>query len=803
MQSAPETQRLRIIVSGVVQGVGFRPFVWRLASALGLSGYVRNNNGQVEIEIQGVSNAVESFVKELSTKSPPLARIENIDKIRQDTIETSIDFFIKESNSSQESMKFVPPDVATCEDCLGEMMNAQDRRYRYPFINCTNCGPRFTIISSLPYDRKSTSMSAFEMCEHCQSEYEDPSSRRFHAEPNACWTCGPQLRWECSNTNPDVSANLTIASQLKGEQALHSALRALRRGETIAVKGLGGFHLMLDANSEKSIELLRQKKHRPSKPFAVMMTDLEMVRQYCNTSEQEEQSLIDISRPIVLIKKRPGKELSNNLTAGIGRLGVMLPYTPLQKLLLDDYQKPLIATSANLSEEPIVINNDDARVRLSLLVSGFLDNDRDIYSRYDDSVVQIAAGSLQIMRRSRGIAPTPIKLPFMSHRTVLACGAHLKNTFCLIKKDMAYLSQHIGDLENLESESHFFDSLRRFQKLFDLSYDLIAHDNHPDYLSTNIAHTLAKEVGVQEIIPTQHHHAHIVSCMAENGIDTPVIGIAFDGIGYGDDHSLWGGEFMLVSYSDYRRLASFEEYPLPGSSAAVKHGWRMALSYIIGGEEDSSEFFQPFIESLALRFGSKNVDIVRKQIERKLNAPMTSSCGRLFDGVAALLGLCQEADFEAQAAMELEDLAFTSCEESLIERHRPYPFELLVDEKEPVRVNLKRLIKAIYMDLNNGVTRATIAAKFHRTIACIVREICLMIRKETNNNDVCLSGGVFQNRLLLSLVLSELRQNGFNVFKAKQLPCNDGGISLGQAIIALAKVNGLTYKTPRGEVECV
>lgn len=781
------TTRLRIEVSGIVQGVGFRPFVYGLAVACKLSGFTRNRNGIVEIEVEGAQEQIDEFREKLVSKAPPLASISEIEETVMVPLKTTLDgFHIRDSLNLGAGARFIPPDAATCDQCISEIFDSTNRRFRYPFTNCTNCGPRFTIIKSLPYDRAVTTMQKFEMCAVCQIEYEDPADRRFHAQPNACHDCGPSLRWsDHSGKNYDR------------EDAVSAALGQLAESKIVAVKGLGGYHLMADATSDSAISRLRQLKQRQAKPLALMMADLEMVRLHCKLSEIEANRLSAPDRPIVILERLESSTLPTQIAPGINRLGVMLPYTPLHHILLTDFRNPLIATSGNFSEEPIVIDNYDAHDRLGSIACGFLDHNREIFSRYDDSITQIISGEQTVLRRSRGIAPKPIKLPFRTTRTVLACGAHLKNTFCFIAGDNAYISQHIGNLDSLESHEHFEKSLETYMHLFDLSCDLIAHDKHPDYLSTAIAATLAAS-GNKPLISTQHHHAHIVSCMVENGITDRVIGVAFDGIGYGDDGTLWGGEFMLATIDKFYRRAHFEPMPMPGGNLAIQQPWRMALSYLLGTGLSEDNTFLAFKESLLRRKGKTAVAVVSQQIRQKLNSPLTSSCGRVFDAMSAFLNICMDADYEGQAAMELEALATKSQSLDSIIELISYPFEIVEDPILIIRVT--PVFASAAQDIISGHSVALVAAKFHRTIAQIVIDVCSRIRNESRLNDVCLSGGVFQNKLLLGLLLKLLPEHEFNVHIQHLLPSNDGGLSLGQAAIALAQVNALIFE--KGEKPC-
>lgn len=781
MQVIATDIRVRIAVSGVVQGVGFRPFVYNLAVRHSLVGYVRNNAGSVEIEVQGSSCAIDSFIDKLRRKPPPVSLIQYISTEYIDIpSEPESQFEIRQSAaSSSVQQNFVPADMATCRDCLNELFDETNRRFRYPFINCTSCGPRFTIISSLPYDRPSTTMAAFKMCRLCQKEYDDPADRRFHAQPNACANCGPSLTFFDRKKSQHYS----------NEAALAHTIEQLQAGHIIAIKGLGGFHLVCDAKDGAAVQRLRQRKLRARKPFALMMSSLDMVRKHCHLSVEEQREITSLHRPIVLLKRRHDTILSTDVAPGLDCLGVMLPYTPLHHLLLSDYGNPLVVTSGNTSEEPIAIDNDEAIERLVNIADSFLVHDRQIHSRYDDSVVQIIDKEKITLRRARGIAPLAIRLPFKATAQVLACGAHLKNTFCLIQNDQAYVSQHIGDLENVETSEHFEQTLKTYTNLFGFAPDIIAHDSHPDYLSTAFGNQLA--AGGQLLqFDVQHHHAHIVSCMIEHGLMEPVIGVAFDGHGYGLDGTLWGGEFFIASPTRCERLAHLEPVRLPGGSQGIKQPWRMALSYAYSGPPGNTGAFPGFAEALSELHGKQAVQIVKKQIESGLNSPFTSSCGRLFDAMSALLGNHYTTGYEGQAAIELQALANQAIEH-LDSASAPYPFEIIGDSA-PFVVSAKPVLEAAYADYLQGTKASMVAARFHHTIAHMMLATCYRLHRLTGIEKICLSGGVFQNILLLRLAKKLLSSAGLQVFFPQQLPANDGGLSLGQAVVALAKADAIT-----------
>jgi hydrogenase maturation protein HypF len=750
----------RISVRGVVQGVGFRPFVYRLAQEYNLKGWVRNTSGNVEIEVEGNEEALENFLGDLQTKAPPMARIETVEATFHPQ-KGYTEFKIGESLSREGQYQLVSPDIATCNECKKEIFSPTDRRFRYPFTNCTNCGPRFTIIEDIPYDRPKTTMHKFEMCPQCQREYADPLNRRFHAQPNACPKCGPSLKLVDGDGTP-----------VEGSDVIKAASQLLKEGKILAIKGLGGFHLACDATSEAAINILRARKRRPCKPLAVMLPTLEEIERHCLLSTEERKLLQSPQCPIVLLRwKRSSSNISPAVAPNLKYLGVMLPYTPLHHLLLAETNLPLVMTSGNLSEEPIAKDNDEALRRLKGIADYFLLHNRDIYARYDDSVYMVE-GTPQAIRRARSYAPYPVFLPFQS-KQILACGAELKNTFCLTKDEHAFLSQHIGDMENEETLEHFENTIQLYKKLFRLEPEIIAYDMHPEYLATKYALQAGAEPGLS-LIPVQHHHAHIVSCLVENKVESTVIGVAFDGTGYGTDNAIWGGEFLLADWRSFKRVGHMEYVPLPGGEAAIKKPYRMALGYLYSllGEDFP-------LDGLPLsRLNPTELDIIKRQLKRGINCPLTSSAGRLFDAVSALAGVRGEIDYEAQAAIELEMLAPDEVNKS-----ESYPFSIV--EREGVRVvKLGGLLSAIVRDVRNQTPASVISLKFHNTMAQIIAETCKLVAKDAGINQVALSGGVFQNRLLLKLATAALQREGFSVLTHHLVPCNDGGISLGQVVVA-------------------
>ncbi|MBA3947284.1 MAG: carbamoyltransferase HypF [Herpetosiphonaceae bacterium] len=763
-------ERRRITIQGIVQGVGFRPFVYGQALRSGLAGFVLNDSSGVTIEVEGEQGLLEAFQCALHELAPPLARVDSIAaEVVPPRGETA--FVIAHSQSGSTRGALISPDTATCDDCLRELFDPADRRYGYPFINCTNCGPRFTIVQDVPYDRAKTTMRLFPMCPACQAEYEDPLDRRFHAQPNACPVCGPRVRLlDCA-----------------GHEQLHAdpiaaASRQLAGGAILAIKGLGGYHLACDALNTEAVARLRRRKQREAKPFAVMAPDLETVRRFCDVSNAEAELLTSRRRPIVLLRRRPEGCLAPGVASGYHTLGVMLPYTPLHHLLLHAFataiepgRSPLLVmTSGNLSDEPIAYRDDDAVQCLTSISDGLLVHERAIHMRCDDSVVRVAGGGEQWFRRSRGAAPEPLQLSFDCPVPLLACGGHLKNTFCLGKGRQAFVSHHIGDLENLETLRSFREGIEHFRRLFDIEPVAVAYDLHPDYLATKYA----LDLELPQLIGVQHHHAHIASVLAEHGLTGPVIGVAADGTGYGTDGAVWGCEIMVADLLQFERMAHLRYVPLPGGEQAVRQPWRMAAVYL--DQAYGSAFLDlpvPFVCNLDRRRW-KTLD---QMIARRLNAPPASSLGRLFDAVAALLGIRNEALYEGQAAIELEIIAQPS--------DHSYPFAL--DSESPALLDVAPLIRGIVDDLQWGVPLPEIAGRFHRSVAELLASACLQVRERTGLRAVALSGGVFQNRLLLEQLLGRLEELGFQVYLNRRVPPNDGGLSFGQLAIAAARLRAI------------
>ena len=766
-----------IRVRGTVQGVGFRPMVWRVARHCGIRGSVRNDADGVLICAWGSAEALDRLVLLLQEQCPPLARIEGIERTAQATQDVPEGFLILASGEGP-TQTGVVPDAATCPQCLAEVLDPADRRYRYPFTNCTHCGPRHSIIRAVPYDRGNTTMAAFAMCPACRREYGDPNDRRFHAQPNACPACGPRLTLEeadASPAGPPEGDPMDIARGLIGQ------------GKIVAIKGIGGFHLACDAANPQAVERLRRRKRRYHKPFALMATDLDMIRRYARVGPQEEAMLRDKAAPIVILEAA-GRALAPGVAPGQNTLGFMLPYTPLHHLLLRGARGPMVLTSGNRSDEPQCIDNDEARERLADIADYWLVHDREIANRLDDSVVRVAAGRPRLLRRARGYAPDPIALPdgFEAAPPILAMGGELKNTFCLLRQGHAVVSQHIGDLQEASALKDYARNLGSYRHLFDHRPELVAVDLHPDYLSTRLGRDQAQREGFP-LAEIQHHHAHIASCMAEHGLplDTgPVLGVALDGLGYGDDGGLWGGEFLLADYRGYRRLARFRPIPMLGGNRAAREPWRNTYAHLaasLGWELAAARY--PELEIVQF-LSRKPIDVLHRMFEQGLNSPPASSCGRLFDAVAAALGVCTEAaSFEGQAAIELESLAAQAWEGTDGEA---YPVEQT--EESGMRVLAwGPMWRALLEDLRTGVPRQEVAARFHRGVASAVATTATRLCGREGVGAVALSGGVFQNRLLLEEVSGSLRKAGLEVLMPERLPANDGGISLGQAVIAAAQ----------------
>ena len=756
-------ERYNIQVFGIVQGVGFRPFVYQQAIKHNLKGWVRNTSGYVEIDVEGAQAGITTFINSIRSQAPKAASIEHVEpRVLEQPVGYST-FEIRASQHNHGEYQLVSPDLATCAECTAEIFDPSNRRYCYPFTNCTNCGPRFTIIKDIPYDRPLTTMNCFTMCADCQAEYNNPADRRFHAQPNACRTCGPRL--ELVRNDGHV---------ITCQEPLSEAAHLLREGKIVALKGLGGFQLVCDATNDAAVSELRRRKKRPSKPFAVMLPDVAAVRRYCVMSIDEEKLLESIQSPIVLLKLFSLAGLSANVAPFLKCLGVLLPYTPLHNLLMHKAGIPLVMTSGNLSEEPIASDNDEALKRLCSITDYFLWHDRDIHVRYDDSVAMVVGSEPCLVRRARGYAPYPIQLPFCAEQSVLACGADMKGAFCLTRDNHAFISQHIGEMENAATLDHFENTLVTYKKLFRITPRIIACDAHPDYLSTRFAQKLVQADSDLQLFSVQHHHAHVAACMAENAVTQSVIGVALDGTGYGMDGNIWGGEFLLANYNRCDRLAHFEYVPLPGGDASTRRPIRIANAYVYAllGKEVLMD------SGLAARISAVELDLLCQQIERRINAPLTSSCGRLFDAVAGLIGVCDTINYEAQAAIELEMAATgVDC------RARRYPMEFTLHDGV-YSIRLGELFSAILKDVKNHIDPSEIAACFHISLADTIAALCDELACQSGVETIALCGGVFQNRLLLQSVMDGLQRKKLHVITHKHVPANDGGIALGQAAIA-------------------
>ncbi len=740
---------LKIEVEGLVQGVGFRPFVYRLARKNNCNGYVLNKTDGVLIKIEGSRKDTENFSKELRSDYPVVAWVENI-HVEKDKIENLDDFKILDSRDDlSDEISQISPDIAVCNDCLRDLKK-QPRRLNFPFINCTNCGPRFTIVKDFPYDRDKTTMQVFEMCDNCRKEYNDISDRRFHAQPVACNECGPQY-----------SLHLSDRTVNDFDQILEVLTGLLVDGKIVAVKGMGGYHIMCDAHNEHAVKRLRNSKHREGKPFAVMFPDIDTIEEYAAVSAAEKDTLLSWRRPIVILNSK--KELAFSVCAGFNTIGAFLPYMPVHYLIFERSNLPaVVLTSGNFYEEPIITDNDEAIKHLFKIADAVLTYNRDIFNRTDDSVVKIINNNECVFRRSRGYAPHPVNIN-LDTDGILATGAELVNCFCIGKGNQAILSQHIGDLKNYETYEFYTGTIEKFIRLFRVSPSLVVSDMHPDYLSTRFAESLKIEH-----IKVQHHHAHIASCMAENKLDEPVIGVSFDGTGYGVDGNIWGSEFIIADLRDFERYTHFDYIELPGGDKAVEEPWRTAVSYLY--RYFGNDFYDlklPFLESIE----RKKTDMILAAIDKKINCPLTSGAGRLFDAVAAITGICSISKFHAEAPMRLESVTALNIEEC-------YDFEI------NKTISFKNLFKELVIDIKEGISKSIISAKFHNTIIYVIFETLTKIRKETGIEKVALSGGTFQNKYILERLKTLLLHDKFKVYTQTGIPCNDGGVALGQLAIA-------------------
>ncbi|HKF46765.1 MAG TPA: carbamoyltransferase HypF [Terracidiphilus sp.] len=759
-------------VRGVVQGVGFRPFVYRLALQNRLAGHIANDTEGVTIEIEGTAQSIADFLARLRAEAPPISRIDSV-SVEELEPTGAFGFAIISSQVLGQVGTGIPADAATCGDCLRELLDPRDRRYRYPFLNCTNCGPRFTITRRIPYDRPQTSMAVFPMCGQCQAEYDDPLNRRFHAQPNACRVCGPRV-WLCGADGVEIAADDPIAN----------CIEHLVDGRIMAIKGIGGFHLVVDATNEGAVARLRERKHRFGKPLAVMVRDLDSARALCCMSDDESALITTPARPIVLARARENNGLAPSVAPGIPWLGIFLPYSPLQHLLFaDERVRALVMTSANLSEEPIAIDNDEARARLGDIADAFLMHNREILQRCDDSVAAIVDDAPQLIRRARGYVPLGIELP-VDARPLLAVGGHLKSVFTLARGRFAYQSQHLGDLENVTGLDFFRESLAHLMRTFEVEPQAVVHDLHPGYLSTVWAKQWAEEHKLP-LIAVQHHHAHIAACMAEHAIDGPVIGLSLDGTGYGTDGQVWGGEVLIARLDSFERFAHFEYVPMPGGDAAVRGPWRMALGALhVAGFDVESE------QMLAL-LGTSHSEarVLKRMIERRINSPMTSSLGRLFDAVAAVTLGRRIVDYEAQAAIELEGIAVNERDRFEQGTYVPELHEAGEDSSCKAVIRTEKMWQAVLDDIWRGVPASRISARFHAGIAEGLINAAGNARIETGVNVVVMSGGCMHNRRLSRLLLAGLEEEGFQVLQQRRVSPGDGGLSYGQAVVAAVILN--------------
>lgn len=760
-------QRRLIEIQGVVQGIGFRPRVHALAHQLQLSGFVQNRNGTVRIEVEGERVLLDRFCDELTEHPPHLARIDSV-SVCQCALIGEREFVIRSSDVTDNGPVVVSPDLAVCAECVAELFDPRNRRYKYPFISCTNCGPRLTIITGGPYDRVRTTMAPFDLCWHCRTEYENPADRRFHAQTIACSACGPSL-----------ALREATGQKCLVEDPIATFADALRQGRIGAIKGLGGYHLVCDATQEEAVARLRSRKHRDEKPFAIMVGSAQVVEEMCEVSSHERTALTSSAAPVLLLKRRAGSKrtIAASVAPGNPYLGVMLPYTPLHHLLTSEMSStPLVMTSGNRSDEPIAYEDDDAIERLAGIADLFLTHNRRIHVRCDDSVSRIVNERERPIRRSRGSAPAPVRLPLPCRHPTLAVGGQLKGTFALGSGSQAFVSHHLGDLDHLEAYRAFERDIALYKNLFAIEPEFIAHDLHPDYISTRYA-----VVQGLPTVPVQHHHAHVASCMAEHGLLEPVIGVAFDGAGLGSDGTIWGGEFLIADYRGYQRAAHLRCTGMPGGEAAAKEPWRMGVSHLLDAGADVHR-----LDSLAPR---DKVRAVVSMLDRNLNSPLTSSVGRLFDAVSALAGIRLKSNYEGQAAMELEWKAMDVVDAAT------YEWEVSKSDETGARsthphatptwvIDTRPLIRNVAMDVSRGVSSAVIARRFHSTLVEMIVDTCGRLREATGLTKVVLSGGVFMNGLLTSESVSRLSAGGFSVYTHQLVPANDGGLSLGQLAVA-------------------
>lgn len=756
-------ERRALIVRGIVQGVGFRPHVYRLARRCQLNGSVRNESGSVRIEVEGDAPSLDRFCQELADGAPALAVIAEI-SCKVVGCRGDSEFRIEDSAAGRSSEVLISPDVATCPDCLLELFDPADRRYRYPFLNCTNCGPRLTIVYGAPYDRHRTTMASFRMCAACRAEYENPSDRRYHAQPTCCPRCGPRLKLFTSRRDPIAARDPVTAFA-----------RLLRKGQVGALKGLGGYHLVCDASSTTAVHRLRKRKARDDKPFAIMVVDMTQALRLCEVGTDERDLLLSNARPIVLLRRRQDREtnIAEAVAPGNPYLGLLLPYTPLHHLLMGAMGgRPLVVTSGNRSDEPIAYADDTAFEQLGDIVDAFLIHDRPIHVRCDDSVTRVLDKAESPVRRSRGYAPRPMALPIPCACPILAAGGQLKSTFALGHNRTALLSHHLGDLDDYQAFRAFQRDIALYEQLFDIRPELIVHDLHPDYASARYASQRAADQGISTLT-VQHHHAHVASCMAEHGLQGDVIGVAFDGTGMGTDGTIWGGEFLVAGYGQFRRDAHLRYVPLPGGDHAAREPWRSAVAHALDAGCDLSR-----IASISSR---PELPTILQMIARRVNSPLASSAGRLFDAVAALLGVRARVSFEGQAAMELEWLATGQIPDG--------SYSLGFDRTSSgslLEIDTRQLVRDVADDMRRGTDRRRVARRFHSTMVKLIAAVCVQIREESGLDRVVLSGGVFSNVLLTRETVACLTDDGFCVYRHQLVPPNDGGLSLGQLAVAAA-----------------
>lgn len=772
-------KRLFIRIEGIVQGVGFRPFVYNIAVLNNLKGWVNNASEGVFIDVEGSIKDLDNFLNQLKFNPPPLSRIENMNIIEKNLCNFNI-FKIRESLENLKKITLISPDIATCEHCKEDILDASNRRYFYPFTNCTNCGPRYSIIKQIPYDRDKTTMREFKMCSDCEKEYNNPLNRRFHAQPNACHNCGPHI-YLTDNKGIHIPLTGIIKSQEVtngfdstnnkvniNEKIIDFAQKMLKEGFIFAIKGLTGFHLVCNGENSNSVELLRKRKHRPDKPFAVMMKDINNVKKYCSVNDKEEELLSGVRKPIVLLNKLDNYSLPETLAPNQNTLGVMLPSTPLHELLFLKDLNVLVMTSANIHGLPLEHINKTAIEHLKNLADYFLMHNRDIFIPLDDSVSKVVLGHERIIRRARGYAPEPIT--FKAEAPILACGSNMKNTTCISKDNFLFLSPHNGDLENLETYEHYKHSIEHLKNIFNFNPKYIVSDMHPSYYSTQYAQSCNAKV-----IQVQHHHAHIVSCMVENKISNKVIGLSFDGTGYGTDKKIWGSEFLICDYENFSRVAHLDYVMMPGGDSAILEPWKMGVSYLYSSQPKESSYITDF-------YGNK-AKILIKMIDKNINCIETSSMGRFFDAISSIIDVCQRITFEGQASMELEGLINNTDSTS-------YNYKI-VDKDNELIVDTITIINEIVYDLKMGVSKNIISQRFHNTVISFSVDICKRLREFHGINDVALSGGVFQNNYILIGIINDLEKEGFKVYSHSIIPTNDGGLSLGQLVIANERLKSI------------